>query len=64
MPNEEMWVRIPIDYRHTHYKCGKCGEIQRYRRTPYCPMCGQKMANDCVLTEKGKVIWRYSKCAT
>lgn len=56
------WIKIKVDTRHYHYKCAKCGAISKYRRTPYCPMCGVKKYDDIVLTESGKAEWRYSKC--
>lgn len=57
----EYWIKIKKDARHYHYKCGKCGAISKYRRTPYCPICGTKKVNDSVLDEQGNVVWGYSK---
>lgn len=57
----EYWIKIKKDARHYHYKCGNCGEISKYRRTPYCPICGTKKVDDSVLTESGKIELRYSR---
>ena len=56
------WIKIKVNASHYHYKCAKCGAISKYRRTPFCPMCGIKKFDDIVLNELGGVEWRYSKC--
>ena len=42
---DSKWVREKMDERHYHYICEKCGSVSRYRKTPYCPMCGRLMLN-------------------
>ena len=33
------------DKRHYHYVCKHCKSVSKYRKTPYCPMCGYLMLN-------------------
>ena len=44
MPDAK-WISVKIDARHYHYVCNNCMSSQKYRKTPYCPICGYLMLN-------------------
>ena len=39
------WEMKQIDNTHYHYVCKHCKAVSKYRKTPYCPMCGYLMLN-------------------
>ena len=39
------WIRVRVDDNHYHYVCEHCSHSQKYRKTPYCPICGYLMVN-------------------
>ena len=40
---ESFWVMEKTDKYHRTYRCDNCKKVQRFRKTPYCPMCGFRM---------------------
>lgn len=44
MPDSK-WLSVKKDNRHYHYVCDHCKSVSKYRKTPYCPMCGYLMLN-------------------
>ena len=44
MPDAK-WISVKKDKRHYHYVCNHCKAVSKYRKTPYCPMCGYLMLN-------------------
>ncbi len=37
------WIPEKVDYRHRHYVCHNCKGKSKYRKSPFCPMCGLRM---------------------
>lgn len=37
------WIPEKVDYRHRHYICHNCKGKSKYRKSPFCPMCGLRM---------------------
>ena len=48
-PRESFWVAKKRDRTHYDYFCHNCGRKQRFRKTPFCPMCGFRMIEKDVL---------------
>lgn len=44
--NEAFWIMERTDKYHRNYFCSHCKNKQRFRKTPYCPMCGYRMLED------------------
>lgn len=41
--HESFWIMEKTDKYHRNYRCDNCKNKQRFRKTPYCPMCGYRM---------------------
>ena len=42
-PKEAYWLMKKTDKTHRDYFCSNCKNKQRFRKTPFCPMCGYRM---------------------
>lgn len=40
---EAVWIAKRMDKYHYSYFCGNCGQKSRFKKSPYCPMCGFRM---------------------
>lgn len=55
-PDISYWVRIRLDRNHFAYECERCKAVQKYKKTPYCPICGRVMELDITYNEKGEIV--------
>lgn len=40
---EAYWMTKKLDKYHYIYSCSNCHKSSRFRKSPYCPMCGCRM---------------------
>ena len=44
--NEAHWIAKKRDSSHYDYICDHCESKSRFRKTPYCPICGYRMIEE------------------
>ena len=37
------WEAYKVDKSHYYYYCDNCGNQSKYKKTPFCPLCGSQM---------------------
>ena len=42
-PREAYWQAVKTDKSHYNYFCSNCKAKSRFRKSPFCPMCGYRM---------------------
>ena len=43
---EAFWISKKTDKYHYNYFCSNCQNKSRFRKTPFCPMCGFRMIEE------------------
>lgn len=45
-PKEAFWIGKRVDKYHYTYVCSNCKSKSKFRKSPYCPICGYRMLED------------------